>query len=167
MEEGTMCRKDTTESRVIGKYIRTNRRHRKVLEQELKSTGVHRSQHQLLMFIADHPDLSQKELAGRQGVSAATTAVSLKKLEQGGYVRRVVDLKDNRCNQIGITEKGMEVVRSSKAVFEELERVMFSGFSQEDFRRMEELLDRMYDNMGVYVTEAWTPRTETEREDVK
>lgn len=167
MEEETMCRKDTIESRVIGKYIRTNRRHRKVLEQELRSTGVHRSQHQLLMFIADHPNLSQKELAGRQGVSAATTAVSLKKLEQGGYVKRVVDLKDNRCNQICITEKGTEVVRSSKAVFEELERVMFTGFSPEDFRIMGELLDRMYDNMEVYVPKDWTSRKQTEREDVK
>ena len=47
------------------------------------------------------------------GVSGATMAVSLKKLEKGGYINRLVDQHDNRCNQICITEKGREVVEES------------------------------------------------------
>ena len=76
----------TEEFKLVEKYIQTNRRHRKILEQELNFTGVYRSQHQLLMFIADNPNVSQKELARLYGVSTATIAVSLKKLEQGGYI---------------------------------------------------------------------------------
>jgi Mn-dependent DtxR family transcriptional regulator len=33
-------------------------------------------------------------------VSAATIAVSLKKLEKGGYINKVMDEGDNRLNQI-------------------------------------------------------------------
>ena len=137
----------TPGSEVIGKFIRTNRRHRRVLEGKLNSTGVFRSQHQLLMYIADYPNLSQKELAKNQGVSTATIAVSLKKLEQGGYVRRVVEPRDNRYNKICITEKVMEVARYSVLVFEEIEKAMFRGFSQEDYRMLGELLDRIYENL--------------------
>ena len=141
----------TEEFKLVEKYIQTNRRHRKILEQELNFTGVYRSQHQLLMFIADNPNVSQKELARLYGVSTATIAVSLKKLEQGGYIRREVDSKDNRYNQICLTEKGMRTVEQSISIFENLERTMVQGFSKEDFEKMGELLDRMYKNMEYYL----------------
>ena len=93
---------------------------------------------------------SQRELARLHGVSTATIAVSLKKLEQGGYIERKVDVRDNRFNQICITPKGMAAVEKSAAIFEELERSMFQGFSSEDFERMGELLDRIYHNLEEY-----------------
>ncbi len=150
MESKVGRRYETKECRLVGKYIQTNRLHRRVLEQELSSTGVYRSQHQLLMFVAEHPQVSQKELARLHGVSTATIAVSLKKLEQGGYIERKVDVRDNRFNQICITPKGMAAVEKSAAIFEELERSMFQGFSSEDFERMGELLDRIYHNLEEY-----------------
>ncbi|MCI9148198.1 MAG: MarR family transcriptional regulator [Hungatella sp.] len=140
-------RLDTKEGCLVMKYIQTARMHRKVLEQGLSSTGVYRSQHHLLMFVADHPQVSQKELARLHGVSTATIAVSLKKLEQGGYIERKVDVKDNRYNQICITAKGMAAVERSAAIFEDLEKRMFQGFSAEDFEKLEELLDRLYGNL--------------------
>ena len=129
-------RLDTKEGCLVMKYIQTARMHRKVLEQGLSSTGVYRSQHHLLMFVADHPQVSQKELARLHGVSTATIAVSLKKLEQGGYIERKVDVKDNRYNQICITAKGMAAVERSAAIFEDLEKRMFQGFSAEDFEKL-------------------------------
>jgi len=141
-------RYDTEEFRLVEKYIRTNRRHQKVLEQELNSTGVYRSQHQILMYVADNPHASQKELAGLYGVSTATIAVSLKKLEQGGYIERKMDAKDNRFNRICITQKGMEAVEESEIIFQKLEQRMFRGFSEEDFEKMGQFLDRIYHNLG-------------------
>ena len=150
MESKVGRRYDTEECRLVEKYVRTTKLHRKVLEQELSSTGVYRSQHQLLMFVADHPEVSQKELARLLGVSTATIAVSLKKLEQGGYIERKVDVRDNRYNQICITPKGMAAAEKSVTIFEKLERSMFQGFSREDFERMGELLDRIYRNLEDY-----------------
>lgn len=141
-------RRDTQEFRLVEKYIRTNKRHRKVLEQALNSTGVYRSQHQILMFISDNPYVSQKELARLYSVSTATMAVSLKKLEQGGYIERAVDAKDNRYNQICITPKGQEVVKQSVTIFEGIEKKMFRGFTREDFEVMGNLLDRIYENLA-------------------
>ena len=42
-------------------------------------------------------------------------------------------------------------MRESISIFENLERTMFQGFSKEDFKKMGELLDRMYKNMEDYL----------------
>ncbi|MEG7531564.1 MAG: helix-turn-helix domain-containing protein, partial [Hungatella sp.] len=69
--------------RLVQKYIRVTRMHRSVMERCLHVTGVYRSQHQILMYVMDNPNASQKEIAKLYGVSTATIAVSLKKLEKG------------------------------------------------------------------------------------
>ena len=96
---------DSPQHRLIEKYIRVTRLHRSVIEHQLEGTGVYRSQHQILMYVSNNPNVSQKDLAKMYGVSGATIAVSLKKLEKGGYIKRLVDQDDNRCNQICITER--------------------------------------------------------------
>lgn len=147
--EGPMCRDsfDSPEHRLVEKYIRVTRLHRHMIEHRLDGTGVYRSQHQILMFVSDNPNVSQKELARLYGVSGATIAVSLKKLEKGGYIRRVVDQDDNRFNQICITEKGRKVVEDSFRIFRSMESCMFEGFSEHDRNVFGELLDRIYGNM--------------------
>ena len=77
-------REQTREQRILDWYFRLNRLHRKVVEQELSTTGVYRSQHRILMCLAKNPHISQTELAERQEVSTSAIAVSLKKLQQGG-----------------------------------------------------------------------------------
>lgn len=155
MEE-RKCRRrktDTPVGRLIDTYMQIWRLHRNVLERGLNGTGVYRSQHQLLMYIADHPNLSQKEIARQMQVSAATVAVSLKKLESGAYIRRVVDQADNRYNQICITEKGQKVVEHSICFFNRLETRLFDGFSEQEMGEFQGYLDRMLENLASFLPE--------------
>ena len=138
---------DSPAHRLVDKYMKINRIQRSVIERQLGKTGVYRSQHQILMFVADSPNVSQKEIAAKYGVSTATIAVSLKKLEKGGYIRRIVDEKDNRFNQICITEKGRKVVDDSVKTFTRIENRMFEGFSEEEFKSLEQLLDKVFHNL--------------------
>lgn len=138
---------DSPEHRLVEKYIRLTRLHRSVVERRLSCTGVYRSQHQILMFVSSNPNVSQKELARMYGVSGATITVSLKKLEKGGYISRLVDQNDNRFNQICITEKGRKVVEDSVSIFQHMELCMFKGFSENDREVLGELLDRIYGNL--------------------
>lgn len=149
---------DSPYRRLVESLIGVNRAHRMVLERQLNKTGVYRSQHQLLMYIAHNPNVSQKELAALHHVSTATVAVSLKKLENGGYVRRVVDKNDNRYNQICITEKGKTIVDGSIRYFQELEIQMFDGFSEEELHQLQEFGDRISRNLEQVLLE-------TEREE--
>lgn len=138
---------DSPYGTVMELYAHTARLHRQILERELNKTGVYRSQHQLLMFVADNPNTSQKEIAQRFHISTATVAVSLKKLEQGGYIRRLVDQSDNRCNQITITEKGQQVIELSAVYFEKVENQMFSGLSPEELTLLAGFLGRIRENL--------------------
>lgn len=138
---------------VIEILIGVNRAHRMVLERQLNKTGVYRSQHQILMCIADNPNVSQKDIAALHQVSTATIAVSLKKLENGGYIKRVVDQKDNRFNQICITPSGKAVVENSIRCFQEAEERMFDGFSPEELGQLDTLLKKACQNLEQMIPE--------------
>lgn len=44
-------------------YMKTGHLHRDVLEKEVRQTSVYRSQHQILMYLSNHPEASQKDIA--------------------------------------------------------------------------------------------------------
>ena len=144
---------DTPYHKLIGEYIYGNRLHRAVLERHLNKTGVYRSQHQILMFISRPPNSSQKDIANTFHVSTATIAVSLKKLEKGGYIKRIVDQEDNRFNKICITDKGSEIVESSKKFFQFVEEQMFADFSQDEMECLLGLFKRMNTNLQKLMPE--------------
>lgn len=124
---------------------------RRVLERRVAGTGVHRSQHQILMHLFFKPDYTQAGLAEHMEVSPAAVAVSIKKLERGGYVSRENKEGDGRSNRIVITAAGEKVVRKSIEIFHEIDEVLFHGFSEEQVMEMEGCLKRMYDNLTTYV----------------
>ncbi len=138
---------DTPSHHALKRFMKIFRLHRSIIENKVRQTGVYRSQHQILMYIVSNPDATQKEIAKPHETSPATIAVSLKKLEKGGYIRRVVDQADNRCNRLQVTEKGQEVVNQSYQIFQKAEEEIFAGFQEEDFRNLEVLLSRVYQNM--------------------
>jgi len=133
---------------VMVRYMRIMKLYRYILDERLKETGVYRSQHQILMMLADHSNVSQKEIAERLYVSTATIAVSVKKLEKGGYITRAVDQEDNRMNKLCLTEKGKHTVKHSREFFHNVEERMFRDFSAEEMAAMGQFLDRVYDNLS-------------------
>lgn len=133
---------------VMIKYMKIMKMHRCILDEQGKQTGVYRSQHQILMMLSEHSNVSQKEIAKLLFVSTATIAVSVKKLEKAGYITRIVDKEDNRVNQLCLTQKGKDMVGKSREYFRNVEIKMFQGFSDEDFNYMGQVLDRIYNNLS-------------------
>ena len=123
-------------------------KHRKIMQSNLDQTGVYQSQHRLLMKISHNQNVSQKDLAGFMEVSAATIAVSLKKLEKGGYIKKEMDQGDNRLNQITITEKGKKVVEQSEQIFSSTDREVFEGFTEEEMDTLSFLLKKLDANLA-------------------
>ncbi|HKM17831.1 MAG TPA: MarR family transcriptional regulator [Limnochordia bacterium] len=123
-------------------------RHRRIMQSCLGETGVYQSQHRLLMEISCRPEVSQCELARFVGVSAPSVAVSLKKLEKGGYISREVDQEDNRFNKITITAKGNAVVEQSKQIFETTDAKVFQGFTEEEKQSLFALLQKLEANLA-------------------
>lgn len=121
---------------------------RKIMHNYLDETGVYHAQHRLLMQIHHNQNASQKDIATSMDVSAATIAVSLKKLEKGGYIKKEMDEGDNRFNQITITEKGNKVVEQSKQIFDSTDRKVFEGFSENEKSCLFVLLQKLNANLA-------------------
>lgn len=137
---------DSSTYRLVEKCMKINRIQRSVIERQLGKAGVYRDQRQILTFVADPPDVSQKEIAAKYRASTATIAVSLERLEENGYVRRIADEKGNRFNQVCITERGRKVVDDSVKISAHIENRMFEGFSEEEFKSLGQLLDEVFHN---------------------
>ena len=102
----------------------------------------------ILMYLYRCKDkISQKDIAAHFEISAAAVAVSLKKLEAGGYIKRKCSENDNRFNEIEITEKGKEVVDFSHYLFQQIDDKTFEGINDEEKQTLVLLLDRVLDNL--------------------
>ena len=133
---------------IIHQLINSTVKHRKIMLHYLNETGVYHAQHRLLMKISNDRNVSQKALAAAFEVSTSTIAVSLKKLEKGGYIKRETDTGDNRFNRITITEKGLSVIEQSKQIFSEADEKLFEGFSDEEKNTLAFLLQKLDNNLS-------------------
>ena len=75
---------------------------------------------------------SQRDLAEALHISPATVATSLRSLERGGYVEKRMDPGDQRRRRVSITVRGEEAVDRCTAIFREVDRQMFGGFTPEE-----------------------------------
>lgn len=141
--------KDAISSRAIQhKFMGIGRLHRRAVENKIGTTGVHKSQHMILMYLyRNNGDVSQKDIAKHFEISPAAVAVSLKKLECGGYIERNCAESDNRFNEIRITKKGEELVEYSRKVFEEVDDKAFEGISNSEREILSGLLDKITNNL--------------------
>lgn len=133
---------------VIRQFVRADRLHRQVVEATATAqTGLHRSQHMLLMRLSRGCIPSQKQLAKDLGVSPAAIAVSLKKLETDGYITRDAGTDDSRCNLISLTEKGRDAVTATCNQFARIDHTMVQGFDDAELDALLSALERIEQNL--------------------
>lgn len=132
----------------VTSLMRADMLHRKVCEKNISALGIHRSQHIMLMRLScfEGP-VTQKEIASELQISAAAAAVTIKKLEDGGYIKRASSGDDKRCNEVEITEKGSEVIARSKAIFGNIEECMTEGMTEQELDVFIEITKKMKENL--------------------
>lgn len=129
-------------------FIHTDRLHRKQVERFADTLGIHRSQHFVLMRTAHMGgSVAQKTLASELEISPAALAVTLKKLQNGGFIKKVPTGDDQRENTVTLTEKGKEIIRVSEQKFSGIDAKMMEGFSDEELLRLLGFLERMQENL--------------------
>lgn len=139
--------KDNEIVTVIRKMISVNRMHKKAIETVIDDIGIHRSKHQVLMKLAKRESVaSQKEIAEELGITQAAMTVSLSKLERDGLIARTTG-KDNRYNEISITEKGREIVEKSREYFTVIDRKTLAGLTQEELSCLSVCFEKIQNNL--------------------
>lgn len=107
--------------------IRAGRAHKKACEAIASQFLIHHSQHICLMEIGRAKDgMSQTEISRVLEISPAAVAVTVKKLENEGYVKRNSEKDDCRYNNVKITEKGRKVIKKTCELFASIDEDTFS-----------------------------------------
>lgn len=149
--KGALAQMETTSlsSRVLRQFLTVDRKHRCMIEKQMQSFGIHRSQHMMLMYLSRRTTPpTQTEIANEFGISPATVAVTLQKLNAAGLIERLSSKADTRAKDIRLTEAGADIVRRSMALAAEVDERMCSGISEEELNTLLNVLTRMSDNLA-------------------
>lgn len=106
----------------------------------------------MLLFILrdlkrDGRRCTQRELADFTGRSPSTITISINSLEKRGYIHRSPDEADKRRNFVEITEEGLVMAEKCRKAFDDIDRAMYSGFSDEQKAELSGIFDRIAANL--------------------
>ena len=114
----------------------------------MADSGLHPGQRRIVAYIRQHPGCTQKEAADELDVTPASAAASLKRLEKAVVVVRRPDENDARRNQLFLTPQGEEQMDKSGRQFEQLDREMFSGMTDQEVNDFRRACEKMFDNLA-------------------
>lgn len=138
--------------------------HRETMRRCFQSCGLFNGHPRVLFFIRRNDGITQRELAEQMNVAPATVAVSVRRLETAGLVKRVRDEKDGRVFHLFLTPKGEEIDDRCRQGKDFLIERVYEGFSKEEEQQFINLMDKMIGNLErAYQSIPEIPETEEER----
>ena len=105
------------------------------------------SQAGILFILNSHGRLSQRQLAQKIGITPPSMTVTLRKLEELGFIHKEPDEKDQRIIRIRLSEAGKECIEKLKSIMDEMEEILYQGFSVEEKLLFRRLILEMRENL--------------------
>lgn len=133
----------------VGKLCRVSLLHRYRISIAVSDLRLYRGQPEILEYLSRHGDCSQRELADNLGVSPASIATSLKRMDKENFIERTPDENDRRINRLRITEKGDKTRLEGRKRCDKVDKIMFSGFSDEEVVAFSGMLSRIAENLSA------------------
>lgn len=121
-----------------------HRQNQKNLAKKLAPYGIGGGHHYIFLInVLKHPGINQDRLTCELKFDKATTARSVKQLEEGGYIRRQVDLDDRRVNLLFPTEKALEFEPILRSILAEANSKLTRSLTEEEEDLLLSLLQRL------------------------
>lgn len=114
----------------------------------LEKIGIYPGQPPLLFILGKHDGISQKELAEKLSIKAATITVMLSRMEKAKLVERHTDSEDQRISRVYLTEEGKKMNVESREALKAIEEECFSNFTVEEKVLLRRLFIQMRDNLA-------------------
>jgi Transcriptional regulators len=97
----------------------------------------------ILISLNEEEGRSQDELAQSKGFDKTMIAKSVVKLEEEGYILRVIDSGDNRVKRLYLTNKGREIQKEMVQIGETINRALLKDFNSNEAARALECLRKI------------------------
>jgi len=112
-----------------------------------KETNLYYGQHPILEILNKNNGSTQIEIADKLGVSAASIALSTKRMEKNGLLCKKIDEKNLRCKKLFITDKGIASLEKIHKEIKKIDDKMFNGFSKDEINNFNFFLDKIMKNV--------------------
>lgn len=114
---------------------------------EMSGMGAHPRQGPILGLLLSMDGASQADLVREMGVSAATVAVSLARLEKLGYVKRERNQQNQRANILALTLEGRLQAQRVQQAMEQAGMLAVAGLTDAECEQFAFLMQKMIDNL--------------------
>lgn len=101
----------------------------------------------LLRSLGHMEGCTQLDLVKETHLKPPTVSVTLKKLEEGGYVERRSDENDLRAIRVTLTDKGREFNESSMVRCRMADEIFMQGITEEEKEVLVRVMNKMRSNM--------------------
>ncbi len=99
-----------------------------------------------LLFLNDHPDLTQKEIAELVFKDNASMTRMINTMVQKKYLKRSMNNEDRRRYKIEITNKGKEVLETLPPIIHYNRNSSLKGITKNELNQLETILEKIRTN---------------------
>ena len=124
-----------------------SRLRRTLFDKWLAPLGITRSQWWVLAFLSRNDGMPQTELATELDVGKVALGALIDRLEQGGFVKRMLDPSDRRVKRIVLTKQSKELLETLRERNSEFNKRINKGIPQDQLATTAETLRVMKHNL--------------------
>jgi len=117
------------------------------LLKEARVKEINPAQGRILAALWHKDNISITELARETMLHKSTLTKMLDNLEKSGHIKRIQSTNDRRVTFIRLTEKDKHIKEKYNAISEQLEEICYAGFTEGERNQLDELLNRVLDNL--------------------
>lgn len=116
------------------------------LNDRLRPMGLSAGQFPVLMLLNKEQNIMQETLVRHYHLDKGTIARSVRKLEDAGYIRRIVDPENRRAVRLFLTKKGERAAPLLQAIDREWEEQICAGLPDKDRHTLMTLMRTVAEN---------------------
>lgn len=122
-------------------------RHNK--EKSIEEKEITPTQMEILLYIFknEEKDIYQKDLENILNLRRATVSGVLQTMEKNNLITRVTDAEDTRTKKIILNEETKKIFLKHLKQFDEIEKVIVDGISEEELKVFFEVIQKMKNNV--------------------
>lgn len=122
----------------------------RIFEKLLVEHGISQfngAQGRILFVLWESDCIAISELSKRTGLAKTTLTSMLDRMEEAGHIHRIYDPADRRTVKIRLTEKAQGMQKKYNEVSEEMNKIFYKGFTDNDIIIFEGYLDKILENL--------------------
>lgn len=120
----------------------------KNMNKKLEKIDLTNSQASILIYLYKNKEIvNQRDIERKFELTNPTVNGILNRLENKGFIKRTISMKDARNKEIHLTEKSISLINEMRNEAKQLEKEMIAGISKEELNIFKEVLKKVFNNL--------------------